>query len=153
MFVARMSFPNREPPVRAYVHKAGLAAYGDYPIEGAKRYLLEVLDNYQKECAHYNLILAALWGDNGSRMIDFFGFSNIGKRWDKNPDISAWVIKDGLHIPKKEITCGDTLIALGREEECRRFSSNALDYMRYHHDLGELEPKISELSWEGNSKK
>lgn len=145
-FIARLNFPRRKPPVRAYLHTAGFdKVYRT--IENALDYFVKVLDKNSKENDRYSLILAAIWGqaaEDKIRYIDFFGFSDINKeKWPGNPDISAWVMQEGVCVPKKEITCGDTLIVLGEEEKYRRKQKSLEKYISSWPNLGELEPKFN----------
>lgn len=140
-FVARFNLPSRKPFVRAYLHRAGLlSAYGqkDTPVDCAKSYMTEVIES--TDLQRYAWVLAAIWGNSsGERCIDFFGYGGISD-WTGNPDVSAFVVKNGIIIPQKEITCGDTLIVLGKEESFRRTTQNLEEYASKWPFLGELEP-------------
>lgn len=135
VFVARFNFPKLKPPVRAYLHEAGLDAYSTLEIgsvDAARKYFLDVFE--WQDVSKYQFVLAAMWGKvNGvnepERNIDFFGLSDIDENgWPGNPEVSAWVVKNGVVVPQKEITCGDTLIVLGEEEKYRRKCKNMADY-------------------------
>ncbi len=145
VFITRFTLADRTPPVRAYVHKAGLKeAYSttlpqlfQEEKNRVRNYLIEVLDKNQEEYSKYRYLLAALWGQinpsdqtKAAKVIDFSGFSGIDdEKWPGNPDVFSWVVKDGVCIPTNQITCGDTLIALGVEEQLRRRTKNLADYI------------------------
>ena len=92
-------------------------------------------------------VLAVMWGDKSrnEKVIDFFGFSGINE-WPGNPDVSAWVMREGVYVSQerfgdiyvqnRKITCGDTLILLGREEQYRRKTSTLEEYVNIHPRLG-----------------
>ncbi|HLD39217.1 MAG TPA: hypothetical protein VJB05_02815 [archaeon] len=71
-----------------------------------------------------------LWGDNGDRVAEVFGYGHVDKKdWPSNPEIYNWVFRNGIHQPKKrQISCGDTLIVLGKEESVRRRTSSLGEY-------------------------
>ncbi len=123
--------------MRAYVHEAGLKeAYRR--IDDAGEYLRNALDTYKSECSRYKFILAALWGrvsDNSvEKVADFFGLSDISdEKWPGNPDVSAWVVKNGIYVREGypqpgQITCGDTIMVLGEEEKHRRECASLTTY-------------------------
>jgi len=141
-FVARLNMPDGRPPVRAYLHEAGLmSAYGtNYePLREAEEYLKQVLIKYKHDFRKHDFLLAAIWGSEKVQLIDFFGFSGINENWKANPDVKMWVIKNGLYLPEAS-TYGDSIIVFGREEAFRRTTNNLSDYMANLPDLGEMEP-------------
>jgi hypothetical protein len=152
-FKARLYSPGTTPAFRAYVHTAG---FGDVyeGIHEAIGYLRDVMASQADDLTGFDFILAAIWGyggDEPKKIIDLFGLSDMDQdKWPGNPDVSAWVLENGVYMKRTEITtgdttCGDTLIMLGREEEHRR-SLRCLDaYKNMWPHLGELEPEISML--------
>lgn len=146
-FKARMNLPNWEPPVRAYLHDSGVGFYKN--IWDARNYLLEVLGKDKENVSKYNFILAALWGKTEDdskikKIIDFIALSDIDEtRWPGNPEVSAWVVENGVYVPKKEITCGDGLIMASEEEKFRRTTSGIEEFKKNYPDMGDLEPELS----------
>jgi hypothetical protein len=132
-FVARMTYLRWPlPPTRAYIHDKAYSADGCTPstiVSCLDKHLQNALARNHKLLIGACFLLAAIWGDNGAKMIDLFKYSDI-RKWPGNPDVSAFVFKNGVYIPKRrEITCGDTLIMLGYEERKRRHSENLEKYM------------------------
>lgn len=132
-FVARVNLPYQGPPTRAYVHQAGLDLFGaDDPHAAAKQYLLESLAGNRGAFADQTYLLAAVWGDAArqERVIDVFGFSDVHPdQWPGNPDVSGWVIRNGIIVPSTKLTCGDMTIVLGEEEKYRRNSRSLEEYL------------------------
>ncbi len=126
-FKARLNYPDffkdGSLSLRAYLHQAGFQVYGT--VDSANQYFVETVRNLKGQLiGNFEFILAAIWAteDPRAKFIDFCGLSDIGdrERWLGNPDVSPWVVKDGLIVPKKEQTCGDALIVFGEEENFRR---------------------------------
>lgn len=151
-FIARINLPANTPPVRAYLHTAGFEEVYGGKIEPAADYLLEVLSIFHSlptpEQGNQDFLLAAIWGEikpsdhTPSRNLDLFGLSDIVKNWPGNPDVSAWVFENGVYKHTHQITCGDTLIMLGEEENFRRTRCGSLNDYRYSYPLlGNLEPE------------
>ncbi len=147
----KTKFRRFRPPIRAYIHKAGLyEAFGpEYPRLGAEDHLMEVLNEHKKRLQKYVFLLAALWGKikekdppKATKMIDFFGFYDIDNWERSNPDIDLFVMKEGIIIPETSI-CEDTLIVFGREAEFRRKTASLPDYMYNTPELGKLTPRIT----------
>ncbi len=129
------------PPVRAYIHEGGLvdAFTSSQEETEVKTYLIDSLFKNSELLKNGIYLLAAIWGENGAKMIDLFKYSDI-KSWPGNPTVGAFVIKNGLYIPeKRDITCGDTLVVLGSEERCRRKTRSLNEYI-------EESPKIEGLT-------
>ncbi len=112
-FIDRFNLSHRTPPVRAYLHRSGAHLY-----QQSARYFLEnILEKDMNEFNQFDYLIAAMWGDDstGERIIDFFGYSGLHS-WPGNPDVSSLVMKNGIITPQKIITCGDTLILLGKKK-------------------------------------
>lgn len=125
---------NQLPPVRAYIHEScSFEAFSSpcnrsIDIEAKEHLILSLGKNLELvEDADY--MLAAIWGNENSKMIDVFKYTDV-KDWPGNPDVSAFVMQNGVYIPRKEITCGDTLIVLGIEEKYRRTTKSLKEYMK-----------------------
>ena len=139
-FKARLTLPNFQPPVKAYLHNSGLAEAfpvkeGDYVELEAKGHLVETIDKL--DVSKYFWILAAIWGKGGAKMMDLFGYHGI-KEWPGNPCIDSFATANGILVPRettsldeKEITCGDGSIVIGREEQYRRTTKDLADYMSH----------------------
>ena len=124
-------------PIRAHLHKTGTTAYGENN-ERVKRHAI----NYLFEMIHsqrFNEIvrednleyaLAAMWGDNGTKVVDLFGFRGVKDSWLRNPDVLSWDFRNGI-FTRGAITCGDTLIMLGKEEDYRRRKNAGLETYMY----------------------
>lgn len=143
-FKARINFPDRLPPIRAYIHSAGVGNVFGSEIS-AKEYFMEQLGSYlEGNFRGYDFAIAVIWASVGPstvnsrpqtnyRSIDIFGFSGLRDNWLGNPDISNFVMTNGIFKPLEKptdvTTCGDTLILLGKEEEYRRTTPNLEFYM------------------------
>lgn len=143
-FAARLNFPENYLPCRAYVHTAGFTEVYSGEISQARDYLISIVNDpnsYYEDFRKSNFLLAAIWGSGKDKIVDLFGLSDLNpEKWSGNPDVSAWVFRDGVYKPDPQITCGDTLIMLGREEESRRTQPNLADYCNNYPNLGDLEP-------------
>ena len=142
-FVARLNFPFEDHPCRAYVHTGGFNDTYHGCFSEARKYLFSVIGplSIQKDLfSQSDFLLAAIWGSGGDKILDLFGLSDISSKWLGNPDVSAWVFKNGVYQHTPQITCGDTLILLGREEEFRRSRTDLSDYCKSFPHLGDLEP-------------
>lgn len=140
-FKARFIFSDNENPIgRAYVHRAGLDdVFGSK--EKVMKYFNQQYDVYLKEkFRDYDFSIAVLWGFLGSsktkhKMIDVFGFHGLNRNWPGNPDVSNFVMDNGIFRPLEKTTdvttCGDTIMLLGKEEEYRRRTQN-LDFYLNH---------------------
>ena len=130
-FITRFNLPIEDPPVRAYLHQAGFKEVFEGKIEIAKSYFLGIFDSQHKNLDNFGYVLATIWGDNGSKIIDFFGYRPT--RPEENPEVYAWVVCDGAVVRSgldhNPTTCGDSLIVLGREEEHRRKTKDLTDFM------------------------
>ena len=140
-FVAQCNLRDKfYPPVRSYVHEAGINEVYDGKALNAQKYLedfLKKIDPYHavKDC---EFILACIWGDvtNNGKMIDIFGLNGDYEAWPGNPTYSSWVIENGLFTHSNVITCSDTLILFAEEEKYRRTTKSLVDYMNAAPCLG-----------------
>lgn len=141
--VARINFPDKSPPARAYVYGHGL----EECFSGNKGLIHEALDYF--EFVHkkakskipisdqIDYFLGVIWGNKvtGEKTVDLFGFYDI-KEWPGNPTVSEWVVRNGVFVRSHELTCGDTLIVLGKEESYRRFRNSLKEYLMNPPDIG-----------------
>jgi len=150
VFIARTTLKENNPPLRLYFHEAELGTvYGDgtgtkSSLIDAAAYALQVIKSKQ-ELSSYDLLIATIWGKLSigkepikERRADIFSFSDIKNNWHGNPDISCFSFVNGLYVSRNEITCGDSLIMLGKEEEHRRKSYDMDKYLTSYPDLGDL---------------
>jgi len=154
-FVARIGDPKRR--IRVYVHTAGFEEVYKKRGDDAKGILtaneyrcnvLDALDDRIRSLFAY--FLGIVWGDSqtDAKMFDLFGYQNFealrGPAWQRsNPDISAWVFRNGVYVPPtppNSLTCEDSMIMLGTEGDYRRSTSGLQDYLTGIPSLGPLEP-------------
>ena len=130
---ARFTLSEHKPPVISYVHTDGIyEAYGLGAPEIAKEHLIEVLETQNVQ--DYLWMITIMWGDikTKDKMIDWFGYNDIGDTWNGNPAISSWVTRNGILQPRSAqehqgITCGEGIMILGIEEEHRKESTSSLE--------------------------
>ena len=135
-FKGIIHFADVSPPGRAYIHRAGLKeVFGSE--SAARNYFKQEYDSTVKHYSEkYDFVIAVLWGSFSHikhRNIDVFGFHGLNGKWPGNPDVSNFVMVNGIFQPLEKptdiTTCGDTLILLGKEEEYRRTTSGLDVYM------------------------
>lgn len=132
-FIARFRLPREHPPKKIYLHSSGADVYMGLfqtSAQGAIAHVTGALDQLPELQGMFHYVIAIAWGDNGDKMVDCFGFSGI-RAWPGNPDVSTWVLKNGVYqqrtrITPKDTMCEDSIILLGREAELRR-RSHSLD--------------------------
>jgi|TARA_Y100000034_G_scaffold49088_1_gene60680 hypothetical protein len=160
-FVARINLPNEKTPIRAYVHKAGQGEVFVDPVKAINYFKQELASGLKCSLEDYDFVLATIWGEespgksyeNQKRNIDIFGFGYT-ENWPGNPDVSTLAVRNGIcepnYDPNKDfgsvLTCGDTLIMLGREEEYRRVRPTLQSYLHLPPNLGTFEPPINRFS-------
>ena len=136
-FVSRVSYykiPSEIAPVRGYLHVTGYSNFVDLSgshdaSHNLKEHLVETLCLNSDLSLGADFFLAAVWGSKKDKMIDLFKYTDTTK-WPKNPDVSTFVFKNGVYQPdRKVITCGDTLIMLGAEEQFRRTTKSLDKYI------------------------
>jgi hypothetical protein len=122
---------------KIYTHGSGEMIY---PTEEyISNYLLNSIKNAPFKVKGLDYFISILWGDSrNNEMMDFFGYTDVKKAWKGNPDIFSWVIKNGVWRKDNNITCGDGMILLGKEEEFRRKTKNIEEYMKSTLDLNNL---------------
>jgi hypothetical protein len=100
-------------------------------------------ENKEENLSRYKFILASMWGKLPDRIkvIDFCGLSDMDEsRWPGNPDVSMWVVENGVYIPEGR-TCEDSIIVFGREGDFRRSLPGLEEFRRNYPDLEEMEPE------------
>jgi len=115
------------PPGRIYLHEYGNHLYGlDKETSLFSMFKQGIEDSFDDPSLRFDYLVGVAWGnpDTREKMIDCFGFT-FGSDWPGNPDISNWTIKNGCYVRdyvlhSGNMTCGDGLIILGKEEEYRR---------------------------------
>ncbi|MEK6890735.1 MAG: hypothetical protein AABX03_01220, partial [Nanoarchaeota archaeon] len=117
------------PPVKAYLHRSQVETYGSDPLRESRKYLEECLSVGNDKQKESDVILAAIWAEDGKKIIDFAGLKGVKDDWKANPEISAWKFENGIYVRTPEkIWCGDANIIFGREEEMRRRTENLHEY-------------------------
>ena len=148
--IARFNLPYHTTEGRAYVHEYGLDSFKyekDKAIKGAENHLLDVYNNLDSRIIgnkekKLSFIIAILWGNNGERMIDFFGYEFVyPEQWPGNPEKYSWITRNGILVPEtkdqsshpyvKQIGCEDGSIILGKEAEYRRTTNSLFEYAHY----------------------
>ena len=125
----RLLLPWNSPPSRVYIHDAGFNEI--YKSDKAVLdYFTEIFNRDLRNSDKFNYLLAIAWGDINSKekVIDFFGYNGFDN-WPGNPDVSIWVVRNGLIAPNENKTCCDSLVILGEEEKYRRTTKSLEDYM------------------------
>ncbi len=115
------------PPGRLYEHTAGNEVYSGG--NGAREYLLENIKSLPEELRHVDYFISISWGQEGKKLVDFFGYSDIKENWKANPTVFSWGLENGLWKNKSDIACGEGLVLLGREEEHRLSTRNLEEYL------------------------
>ena len=134
------------PPVKAYLHECNVHAYGSNPLTESKKYLEKCLKMGGEKQQESDVILAAIWAEDGKRMIDFSGLSGIADNWEANPGVSGWKFENGLYVGNpKELWCGDVSIIFGREEELRRRKRDLSEYLGAWPEMDDLSVKIDDI--------
>ncbi len=136
-FIKRFSMPHAVKPTRVYVHEAGFTdAYDHGKLPQA--YIGKIFEGYAELFEPDDFLIMALWGDNGKQIAEVFGYFEIDP-WPGNPEVNSWVFRDGIYQrEERQISCGDTLIVLGREEEARRKAPDLRSYMQNPPDVRDL---------------
>lgn len=115
------------------MHDYGLEAFGfpkKEPRHVASAYLLGILEIESDEILKpVDYVIAFLWGNQGRRVAELFGFGGV-KDWPGNPEVYSWVFEDGVYKPEeRQISCGDSLVVLGREEDQRRKTKSCDEWL------------------------
>ncbi|MFA5953599.1 MAG: hypothetical protein WC812_03325 [Candidatus Pacearchaeota archaeon] len=113
---------------KVYLHSSGKE---NYPTENdSLHYLMNCIANNRKEVEKGDYFISILWSNSKKeKLMDFFRYSGVKENWESNPDISPWVVNNGIWRKNQSITCGDGIILLGREEEYRRCTKNLNEYL------------------------
>lgn len=129
---------NSCPPTRLYFHGSCFeGAYGNY--KSAIRHFLHTVEENEDLFFRTDYLLSIMWGNSSKKMIDFFSYSGLDKKWKENPEVFSYVTENGIYLPEeRNISCGDGLIILGEEENFRRFTKNLDDYLNRAPQIGGL---------------
>lgn len=121
---------NLKFPVKMFIHSSGLKEIYQ-TAENALQYTEKCLKDSLLNLKNLDYIISITWGSlvSKEKIIDVFGFSDISN-WPGNPDVNSWVLKNKILIKENPLTCGDSLILLGKEEEIRRKCKNIEEYIR-----------------------
>jgi hypothetical protein len=123
---------NLNPPGKLYEHSSGAEVFSE---GDSRRYLAE---QHRILSEGLDYFIAISWGEGRDRFLDFFGYTGVKDNWKANPEVHGGVIKNGLFVTGGGITCGEGLIVLGREEECRLRTKDLEEYLSTTLDLDEL---------------
>lgn len=134
-------------PVKMYTFSIALDAFSG-GVDEIRQYLSNMLQEHPEITAKPHLYaIAAPWGykEHGGHVkaIDVLSYA-FDRPWDEcNPDVDAWIFKDGVHRPEdRGLTCETTAIILGKEGELRRKTEYLWDYLRLWPNIGELGPVV-----------
>lgn len=117
---------------RLYLHNTGIMSYGANPVRRAKEEFQNATDFLHVHNKNYPWVIAILWAKEQEAIVDLFVYSALSgiMDWPGNPDVDYGQFHSGKFIEKaKGLTCGDGLIALGREEQHRRNSRCLEQYL------------------------
>lgn len=135
-FIARVCFPENNPPARGYIHNTGINVFeSPNKVISAASYLKDMLKKYEEELSYFSYMLAFVWGDEerNSKIIDLIGVV-LSEGWGKNEQVHAGLIWNGdltdCVDEVNEITCGDSAMVLGDEIKHRRNMLNLDEYMK-----------------------
>lgn len=129
------------PLVRGYVH----SSYSDVDsVSDRFHYFLSSLSRQGYiESPHdpASWFVGILWQDQGDKTVDFFQFSNYSG-WPGNPEVSSYVVRNGLCVPGASISCTEGLLLLGMEEQLRRGTKSLDEYVNTPLDLWKVNETI-----------
>lgn len=120
----RYNVTNIQPPVRLYVHTAGIReAFDKEPIKAYKH--LETI--MQRHAPHFEDTLFAIalaWGDGSTRVLDFFEYRKPAPKKEDNPEIRISIFRGDQYFAEQSTICGNGARILGAEEKAREDSLN-----------------------------
>ena len=127
-FVGLIELPNRNPPGRVYVHTAGYQELFR-SMQRAEEYSKTVLTIQENKLRDKAYFLGIVWADlqANEQVMDLFGYSKE-QEWPGNPEISGWVLRNGIWHRDGAVTCTDGLAVLDHEERYRETTSFLQDY-------------------------
>lgn len=126
-FVGRSLIRGVIPPAKVYLHSNGMDLF-DNSIDFGREHVNELIERNPGVFSPADYVIAALWGENGKRVSECFGYGDMGE-WPGNPTVYSWVFENGVYKPEqRQISCGETLVVLGREETFRRTTRDLCDY-------------------------
>jgi hypothetical protein len=116
-------------PAKVFFHSAGFKElYGS--IKDARTYsALNLMRSYDT-LKDFDYVISVLWGNvkTQEKIMDIFGFSDTSP-WPGNPDVSSYIMKNGIIRKENPIACGDSVILLGNEESLRRKCGSLEEYL------------------------
>lgn len=134
------------PPIRAYLHSANLAAFGNEPIFGAGQFLTDMLNKIYaiEKLNRYSYLIGIIWGATEptkiinikarerkkeySLCLDLLAYT-CEREWPGNPEVNMIFIRNRELVDKSNL-CTDGLSLLGKEEDYRRGKPSLNDYFR-----------------------
>lgn len=130
---------NTTPPSKIYVHSEGRRLFRDI---SQVDYFREIVDTERDMLGDFDYLIGIVWGDaRKGRVADIFGYDLDGN-WKSNPGVQSMVFADGIYRPREEVTCGEGLIILGREEEVRTGCDDLAAYMKVAPDFSFVRLKL-----------
>ena len=98
------------PPFRAYIHSSSPPIFSptantNLEEEVRKDLHLSLSKNFEL-VEGSNFLITAVWVDEGDKMVDLFGYSGLEKNWLANPEVSFYVLRNGILSQEKSMTCG-----------------------------------------------
>jgi len=146
MFKTIYGFPGITPEARLYVHQTGLETIFKQdkqenqaadPVWNARTYFMKVHKELRDQLIEtkVDFLLAAVWGDEteNAKVVDIFAYRDVRENWPGNPDVSGFVVKNGILVKENPLTlaltCGETIEMLGQEETYRQTTSSLSDYI------------------------
>ncbi|MCX6819106.1 MAG: hypothetical protein NT129_03865 [Candidatus Aenigmarchaeota archaeon] len=154
-FEVIFNFPDRKPPVRAYLLKKGLVeAYGtDGSIAEAREHITNFLNDYEKKIKTHDFVLAflGLIEPDEPKLIEIFG---VNYRYDNPLNAKLWpgdslytrlrwTTSNGLHVPQTQEIPGHLYLAIGGEETYRVLTAKSLkSYINKPPYFTGLEPAV-----------
>ena len=135
------------PLVRGYVH----SSYADSTVSAVDCFRSSLTSLSRQgyiESPHNpaSWFVGIFWQDqqHNGRTIDFFQFSNYSG-WPGNPEVSSYVVRNGLCVPGASISCTEGLLLLGMEEQLRRGTKSLDEYCKTPLDLASVNRKITPI--------
>lgn len=117
---------------RLYLHNSGILSYGTDPVRRAKTEFNLATTILHSQGKHYPWVIGILWGKGEEPIVDLFVYSGLNgiMDWPGNPDVDYGHFQSGKFTKDaKGLTCGDGLVALGKEENYRRTCRSLEHYL------------------------
>ena len=143
-------------PTRIYVHQAGAEVWGR-DLNAVKTKFERDFDKHiekfpetENGVPNFDYMLAVLWGNQGARIIDGFGYKEFdaleGDAWrNSNPEISIWNLQNGVFVPKTSIrgssaACKDGIEVINGENKHIEHTNSLADFLTHPPELERFRP-------------